>query len=339
MRIFWVVKAKTVVFCLVACFALLLVAYSVNLATREVFSRKPKYVVFLGHELDPKAADLHQQVARLTQSLTQQPVAAQYDKINKAVIPEVNGFEIEVEACVQAIRAAKKGETVKPVWQETEPDMKLKDFALFPVYQGNPLKNQVALIINVSWGNEYLEEMLTILEANAVPASFFLVGRWADQNPELVKKLQELGMDFGNHGYSDPHMQEMSTEAIKEEIIKTSQVVEALTGIKVQWFSPPYGEKAEKIYAAAADLGLHTVLWSLDTIDWTLPGEEEIVRRIVDHLHNGAIVLMHPTEQTPGALKTIIEGVRQSNLEFVTVTELLNPSYWPQKYSSLWAGN
>ena len=76
MRIFWVVKAKTVVFCLVACFALLLVVYSLNYAAGEVFSRKPKYVVFLGHELDPRAADVHQQVARLTQSLSQQPVAA-----------------------------------------------------------------------------------------------------------------------------------------------------------------------------------------------------------------------------------------------------------------------
>ncbi|MDD4658310.1 MAG: polysaccharide deacetylase family protein [Eubacteriales bacterium] len=339
MRIFWVVKAKTVVFCLVACFALLLVVYSLNYAAGEVFSRKPKYVVFLGHELDPRAADVHQQVARLTQSLSQQPVAAQYDNVNKAVIPEVNGFEIDVEGSVAAVKGAKKGAVVQPVWQEIEPDMKLRDFALFPVYQGNPLKNQVALVINVSWGNEYLEEMLTILETNAVPASFFLVGRWAKENPELVKKIQELGMDFGNHGYSDPHMQEMSPEAIKEEIIKTSQAVEELTGIKVQWFSPPYGEKAEKIYAAAADLGLHTVLWSLDTIDWTLPGEEVIVGRIVEHLHNGAIILMHPTEQTPGALEAIIAGVRQKNLEFVTVSQLLNPSYWPQKYSALWAGN
>lgn len=339
MRIFLVIKAKTVIFSLVACFALLLVAYSLTFAAGDVFSRKPKYVVFLGHELDPKAADVHQQVARLTQSLAQQPVSAQYDNVNKAVIPEVNGFEIDVEACVAALKGAKKGEVVQPVWREIEPDMKLKDFALFPVCQGNPLKNQVALVINVSWGNEYLEEMLTILEANAVPASFFLVGRWAKENPELVKRIQELGMDFGNHGYSDPHMQEMNPEAIKTEIIKTNQVLEELTGLKVQWFSPPYGEKAEKIYAAAADLGLHTVLWSLDTIDWTLPGEEVIVRRIVEHLHNGAIVLMHPTEQTPGALEAIIEGVRQKNLEFVSVSELLKPSYWPQKYSSLWAGN
>ena len=339
MHIFWVIRARNVAFFLIASFALLLVAYSLNYAAKEVLGGKPKNAIFMGHELDPKAANLREQVTRLTQSLNQQPVAAQYDAINKAVIPEVNGFTFDVDACVEAIRAVKKGGVVQPVWQETEPDMKLADFALYPVYQGNPLKNQVALVINVSWGNEYLEEMLTFLETNAVSASFFLVGRWAEQNADMVKKIRRLGHDFGNHGYSDPHMQELSAEAIKEEIAKTNRAVEELTGIKLKWFSPPYGEKVEKIYTAAADLGMHTVLWSLDTIDWTLPGEEVIIRRIVDNLHNGAIVLMHPTEQTPGALEAIIDGARQKNMEFVTVSELLNPSYWPQKYSSLWTGN
>lgn len=339
MHIFWVIRARNVAFFLIASFALLLVAYSLNYAAKEVLGGKPKNAIFMGHELDPKAANLREQVTRLTQSLNQQPVAAQYDAINKAVIPEVNGFTFDVDACVEAIRAVKKGGVVQPVWQETEPDMKLADFALYPVYQGNPLKNQIALVINVSWGNEYLDEMLTILETNAVSASFFLVGRWAEQNADMVKKIQRLGHDFGNHGYSDPHMQELSAEAIKEEIAKTNRAVEELTGIKLKWFSPPYGEKVEKIYTAAADLGMHTVLWSLDTIDWTLPGEEVIIRRIVDNLHNGAIVLMHPTEQTPGALEAIIDGARQKNMEFVTVSELLNPSYWPQKYSSLWTGN
>lgn len=339
MKVFWVVKAKTLVFCLAACFALLLVVFSLNFAAGEVFSRKQKHVLFLGQELDPKDPDLRQQVERMAASLNQPPEPARYDEVNKAVIPEVNGFEIDVDACVAAIKAAKKGGAVIPVWREIEPEMKLSDFALYPVYQGNPVRNQVALVINVSWGNEYLEEMLTILKENAVPASFFLVGRWAEENPQLVKKIADLEMDFGNHGYSDPHMQELSPEEIKEEIEKTNKAIEELTGRQVRWFSPPYGEKVEKIYAAAADLGMHTILWSLDTIDWQLPGEDAIVRRIVDNLHNGAIILMHPTEQTPGALAAIIQGVREKKLEFATVTQLLDPSYWPTKYSLLWAGN
>ena len=339
MKIFWVVKAKKAALVLVACFALLLVAYSVYYASGEAWTQKGKTVVFLGHELDPKAPDLEDQVTRLVESLVQPPVDAQYDEVNKSVIPDLNGFEIEVKACVKALKGAKGGAVVAPVWRETAADRQLADFPLLPVYQGNPLRNQVALVVNVSWGNEYLEEMLAIFAEQEVVASFFLVGRWAEENPDLVKRIQELGMDFGNHGYSDPHMAEMNPEAIREEVARTNKAVKELTGVEMRWFSPPYGEKVEKIYAAAADLGLHTVLWSLDTVDWTLPGEETIVRRIVDNLANGGIILMHPTEQTPGALKRIIEGTREKNLELVTVSQLLSPSYWPEKYRPLWQGN
>lgn len=336
MKIFWVVKARTLIFGLVACFALLLVIYSLNQAVGLVFAKKGKTVKFLGQELDYQRSDLGQEVERLTKDLRQNPVNAQFDPINKAVIPELKGFAIDVEATVSLIREKKKG-AIAPVWSEVEPDETIADFPLLPIYQGNPLKTQISLVINVSWGNEYLEEILAILAEKSVKASFFLVGRWAEANADLVKKIDELGMDFGNHGYSDPHMQDLGDDAIKEEIVRTNQVIKDLTSADVKWFSPPYGEKVEKIYAAAADLGLHTVLWSLDTIDWKLPGEGAIIARIVPNLHNGAIILMHPTEQTPGALRIIIDEARAKGLDIVTVTEMLNPSYWPQKYCPLWS--
>lgn len=338
MKIFWVIKAKTALFVLVACFAVLLVIYSWNYAASEVFLWKNKHVLFMGTELDPRAPDLEEQVKRLTETLNQVAVPAEYDSVNESVIPDVHGFEIDTGKTTDKIRSAKKGENVVPVWREVCAESTLKDFAELPIYQGNPLKNQVALVVNVSWGNEYLEEILTLLGEENVSATFFLVGRWAEENPNLVKKIHDQGHDLGNHGFSDPHMKDLSTDQIRDEITRCNQVVNGLTGQTVGWFSPPYGEKEEKIYSAAAELGLHTVLWSLDTIDWTLPGEETIVQRIVPNLHNGAVILMHPTEQTPGALVQIIEGIKEKNLQIVTVSELLNPSYWPQKYNSLWLG-
>ena len=339
MRFFWVVKARTVMLCLVACFALLLGLYSYNFAATAVFPWGSKQVNFMGHVLNTDAPDLEDQIARLTEGLKQPAIDAEYDSINLSVIPDINGFEIDVAATETEIRTASKGANITPVWREVTAAITLKDFPDLPVYQGNPVKKQVALVINVSWGNEYLEEMLEILEEENVLASFFLVGQWAEKNTELVKNIHSQGHDFGNHGYSDPHMKDLSPDAIKEEIIMTNDVVEEATGVKIQWFSPPYGEKVEKIYIAASDLGLHTVLWSLDTIDWTLPGEDTMVERIVNNLHNGAIVLMHPTEQTPGALKRMISGIKEQDYHIVTVTELLSSSYWPQQYNSLWLSN
>jgi len=316
-----------------------MVIYSWNFATSMVFPWGKKEVILMGHVLDQKAPDLDAQIARLTESLKQLPMDAEYDSVNKSVIPEINGFEIDVAATAEKIRKARNGANITPEWREIQPQATILDFRDLPIYQGNPVKNQVTLVVNVSWGNEYLEEMLEIMKEENVVASFFLVGRWAKENPDMVRKIHDLGHDFGNHGYSDPHMKDLGPEEIKDEIIRTNEVVEGLTGSKVQWFSPPYGEKVEKIYAAAAELDMYTVLWSLDTIDWTLPGEDKIVERIVNNLHNGAIILMHPTEQTPGALRQIIAGIKEQGLQTVTVSELLNPCYWPQKFNSLWLGN
>lgn len=339
MRFFLVIKARTVMIWLLACFTLLIIGYSWNYAAQAFNPWGKKEVVLMGHVLDPASPDLEGQVVRLTESLKQPPVDAQYDSINKSVVPDINGFEIDVVETVAKIKKARKGANIVPIWREVPAGVTIEDYKDLPIYQGNPVKKQVSLVVNVSWGNEYLEKMLDILTEEKVAVSFFLVGRWAQGNPELVKRIHDRGHDFGNHGYSDPHMQDLTPEAIKNEIIKTNDTVEGLTGVDVKWFSPPYGEKVEKIYVAAAELGLHTVLWSLDTVDWTLPGEEEIVGRIVDNLHNGAIVLMHPTEQTPGALRRIIAGIREQGYQPVTVSELLNPSHWPQMYNTLWLGN
>jgi probable sporulation protein (polysaccharide deacetylase family) len=309
--------------CLVACFALLLAMYSYNFAATAVFPWGGKQVNFMGHVLDTDASDLEEQITRLTEALMQSAINAEYDSINLSVIPDVNGFEIDVAATADSIRSARKGTNITPVWKEITAESTLKDFPHLPVYQGNPVKNQVALVINVSWGNEYLEEMLDILEQESVLASFFLVGRWAEQNPDLVRKIHSFGHDFGNHGYSDPHMKDLSPEAIKDEIVKTNQIVEGATGYTIKWFSPPYGEKVEKIYVTAAELGLHTVLWSLDTIDWTLPGEDVMVERIVNNLHSGAIILMHPKPVTVKALPALISHLKQEGYAIVLLKDIV----------------
>lgn len=340
MRLFVVVRAKRLLlWTAAAAIVLLALAYGWQATVTPVFWGKTREVYLMGHTLDPAAPDLEEQVAALAASLEQAPVDAEYDSVNKSVVPGINGFQLDVTETVARIKSSRNKTNVIPVWQEIPPEVGLADFPGLPVYNGNPLKNQVALVVNVSWGNEYLEEMLSILAEENVLATFFLVGRWAEENPELVNAIVADGHELGNHGFSDPHMQQLSPEEIKEEIIRTNQTIAAITGRDVQWFSPPYGEKESKIFEAAAELGMQTVLWSLDTIDWQLPGEEAIVRRIVDNLHHGAIILMHPTEQTPGALRPIIEGIRTSKLEPVTVGQLLDVSYWPQKYSHLWLGN
>lgn len=340
MNVFMVLKAKRLLlWALAGGILLFALAYGWQAGVAPVFWGRAKEVYLMGHTLDPSAPDLKEQVAALAASLEQAPIDAVYDSVNESAVPGVNGFRLDVDETVSRVKSARNKTNVMPAWHETAPEQSLADFPTLPVYCGNPVKNQVALVVNVSWGNEYLVEMLAIFEEEKVTASFFLVGRWAEENPDLVDAIVAAGHELANHGYSDAHLQELSPDAIKTEILQTNQVIAELYGRELQWFSPPYGEKETKIYEAAAELNMTTVLWSLDTIDWQLPGEEAIIERIVDNIHHGAIVLMHPTEQTPGALRPIIAGIRRKKLQLVTVGQLLDASYWPQHYSHLWLGN
>ncbi len=91
-------------------------------------------------------------------------------------------------------------------------------------------------------------------------------------------------------------------------------------------FAPPYGEFNQEIVAVAGNLGYRTIMWTIDTIDWQRPAPEIIIRRVVDKIKAGAIILMHPTVPTVQALERIIQNVQGQGYKLVTVSELLKAS-------------
>ncbi len=258
------------------------------------------------------------------QHLDVAPIEPQIDPITKGVIPGLAGQSLDIATTVARVLAAPAGAEVPLAFTPIYPQS-LWEYSNYPIYQGNPNKKQMALVINVAWGNEHLPGMLETLEREQVRASFFLVGRWAAKNADLIQAIAEGGHEFGNHAYSDPHLPLLDKEAIAREIERTSEVIKEVTGQEVRFFSPPYNDFDQKVLDVASELGYLTVLCSLDTADWMRLGVERIVRRIVPRAHNGGIVLMHPTEQTPAALIEIIRGLKGQGYSLVTVGELLAP--------------
>ena len=195
-----------------------------------------------------------------------------------------------------------------------------------PIYQGDEKSKTMALACNVFWGEEYIGRMLEILEEKDVKATFYIGGTWAEQFPELVKKIKEKGHEIGSHGYSHPHPDQLSVDENKKDIAKAETIIQKLTGEKPRLYAPPYGERGKSVLQAASDLGYRTVLWSIDTIDWQLPDPGTIVERVTSKAHNGAIVLMHPTAPTVKALPQLIDTLRKRGYQIVTVGEILkNP--------------
>ena len=182
----------------------------------------------------------------------------------------------------------------------------------------------VSFIINVAWGNEYLPDILSTLEKHHIQASFFLEGRWVQKNPELAKMIVEAGHEVGNHSYTHPDMSKISSSKIHEEIVKTNDVIEATTGEQVTLLAPPSGYFSNEVVKVADTLKLSTVIWSVDTIDWQNPTTDVLLSRVINKVHNGALILMHPTDSTTKSLDQLITAIEKKGLKIDTVSEMLS---------------
>ncbi len=201
-----------------------------------------------------------------------------------------------------------------------------------PIERINTDQLVLALTINVDWGEEFIPAMLDVLDQGNARATFFVTGRWAKNNPELLKLIAGKGHQIENHGYSHPHPDQLSIGANQEEIKKTESVIEGIIGKKTHLYAPPYGEKGAFGLRAAEMLGYQTILWTLDTVDWRANSTPEIIaKRILNPAKQfgikpdkaGAIVLMHPKANTVKALPIILDQLASDGYSFHTLDELI----------------
>lgn len=93
-----------------------------------------------------------------------------------------------------------------------------------------------------------------------------MCGYWVDKYPEEVKKIAEAGHDIGNHSATHPHMSQLSSEQIAEELTATGEKVKNLTGVEMNLFRAPFGEYTNDVISTAEKCGYYTVQWDVDTL-------------------------------------------------------------------------
>lgn len=283
------------------------------------------YLILLKEKASYTAAQkdsLYSEIESKAKKYEAPPQDARIDPVWKTV-PGYNGVKVDLEATYQIMKKSGEFDEKKLIYKQVSPKKHLSDLEPAPIYRAHPDKPVVSLLVNVAWGNEYLQDMLSTLKQNDVKATFFLEGRWAKNNPDLVKMIEEGGHEIGNHSYSHPNMKTLSAEASKIELEKTNEIIEAVTKkkVKTRWFAPPSGSYRDESVKIAASMGMGTIMWSVDTIDWQKPSPETLTTRVLSKIHPGAFVLMHPTDSTAKSLETLIKEIRKKNLHFTTVSE------------------
>lgn len=181
----------------------------------------------------------------------------------------------------------------------------------------------VSLMFNVYWGTQEVEGILEVLAEYDAKATFFIGGSWADDNTACVRKIVEAGHEVGSHGYFHRDHTTLGYEGNVEEISHSIQFLELAAGVPVTLFAPPSGAYDEDTVNAAESLGLRTIMWSRDTIDWRDKDEETCYLRATNDLEAGEFILMHPMEHTLKALPRILEYCNTHSLRPITVSENL----------------
>ena len=188
---------------------------------------------------------------------------------------------------------------------------------------GSEYSQGVSLMFNVYWGTEEVYRILDTLKDNQVKATFFIGGCWADDNVECLRAIFADGHEIGNHGYFHKDHSKLTQAKNAEEISSCNRFIELAIGEAPILFAPPSGAYGENMLAACKAMGMKTILWSRDTIDWRDKDANLIYSRATKNIKGGEFVLMHPMAATADVLDDILKYYQTQGLSAITVSENL----------------
>lgn len=174
-------------------------------------------------------------------------------------------------------------------------------------YAEDTEEKRIYLTFDCGYENGNTPAILAALKKHNVPATFFVVGNFLADNPELIRQMLAEGHTVGNHTFHHPDMSKISElSAFEKEIGDVEDLFRETTGQEMsKYYRPPQGKYSESNLRMAQQLGYQTFFWSLAYVDWYAdqqPTKEEAFEKLLGRIHPGAIVLLHNTSSTNGAI-------------------------------------
>jgi peptidoglycan-N-acetylmuramic acid deacetylase len=165
----------------------------------------------------------------------------------------------------------------------------------------------IYLTFDCGYENGNTPAILAALKKHGVSATFFVVGNFLAENPDLIRQMIAEGHTVGNHTYHHPDMTQISDIAsFQKELEEVETLFKETTGQEIsRYYRPPQGKYSEANLEMAKELGYQTFFWSLAYVDWDQndqPTKEEAFEKLLGRIHPGAIVLLHNTSSTNGAI-------------------------------------
>lgn len=196
-----------------------------------------------------------------------------------------------------------------------------------------PLRQKyVALTFDDGPNPPYTEEILAYLRSQHVHATFFVVGMAIAKYPDVLKEEVADGNAIGNHSWSHAHLVLERRAHIARQLKQTDDIIARVTGQHTKLFRPPFGARDFAVIQVARSMGYQVIMWSVPLPrDWTNPPPQVIADRVLPHVEDGSIVVLHDGNRglsgdrsnTVEATKIIVATLKKRGFRFVTVPQLL----------------
>ena len=147
---------------------------------------------------------------------------------------------------------------------------------------------------------------------------------WVEKNPDYVKKIFDRGHEIGTHSRTHPYMSKMNKSEIESELKTSKGAIENITGARVELFRPPYGDYDDLLVSTAREMGLYTIQWSVDSLDWKDLSAGDIATRILKKATSGSIILCHNNGlHTAESLPLIFSALQEKGFVFEPIGTLI----------------
>lgn len=285
-------------------------------------------VTLMGHDFSGKSPmEARAALVDLAAQINRAPVDARVVETDGVtyVTPDQTGWALDVEQTLFRLSAAAPGGKVQPALKETRPVHRISDYPDSIIRQAGGGQKALGLLINVDWGEQELAQMLPVMRQFGAKVTFFVSGNWAKRNPDLLRQMAADGHEIATHGNNlanGPSV--LARNGTLQADIRTSvATIEGITKQPVRYYAPHMSEVSPEIVKTASSLHLRTVLYSIDTIDWSPNTTAGAVMRKIQGAKPGDLILLHPKPLTLSLLPGMLQKLQDKGLQPVTLTQLL----------------
>ena len=197
---------------------------------------------------------------------------------------------------------------------------------------------QIALTYDDGPNDPHTLNLLDVLAKHSVRATFFMIGRYVRQRPDIARAVAQAGHVIGNHTFTHPLLIFKSETQTRTELLDCRSALQDTIGEHSNLFRPPFGGRRPATIRIGRELGLQTVMWNVTGYDWNAPPAAVIEEKVMRQMRGGDVILQHDgghralgadRAQTVVATDNLIRRYRDQGYEFVTVEEMRAVSHQP----------